>query len=67
MWHKLVSYLLSYTDNMSKGYKKEYIEKVKAKFNDLQSNGKLHSASIGKSSNDKPSEVCNTDRVVKQR
>ena len=50
---------------MSKGYKKEYVEKVKAKFNDLQSGSKQNSNTAGKSSNDKNHSVHNTDRVVR--
>lgn len=52
---------------MSKGYKKEYIEKVKQKFNDLQSGNKRTENNLGKSSNDNRSSLHNTDRVVKQR
>ena len=50
---------------MSKGYKKEYIEKVKAKFHDLQSSSKKDSNTAGKSSNDKDRSVHNTDRVAR--
>lgn len=50
---------------MSKGYKKEYIEKVKAKFNDLQSGSKQNTNTAGKSPNDKDRSVHNTDRVAR--
>jgi len=54
---------------MSKGYKKEYIDKVKQKFNcnsnDLQSSSKGNTNSAGNSQNDKHSKVCNSSRVVK--
>ena len=50
---------------MSKGYKKEYIDKVKTKFNDLQSSSKHNSNSTGKSQNDSNGKVLNTGRVVK--
>ena len=48
---------------MSKGYKLEFIEKVKKK-NDLQSNSNKNSKSIGVASNDKRNEVCKSRRVV---
>jgi len=54
---------------MSKGYKKEYIDKVKTKFNlnsnDLQSSSKHNTNSTGKPQNDKHSKVCSSGRVVK--
>jgi len=50
---------------MSKGYKKEYIDKVKSKFNDVQSSSKGNSNIAGKSQNDKHSKVCKSSRVVK--
>ena len=50
---------------MSKGYKKEYINKVKEKFNDLQSNSKGNTNVIGIKPNDSLSKVCKSDRVVK--
>lgn len=50
---------------MSKGYKKEYIDKVKQKFNDLQSGSKGNSNVTGKSQNDSHSKVCKSNRVVK--
>ena len=50
---------------MSKGYKKEYVEKVKAKFNDLQSSSKKDSNAAGKSSDDKHRPVHNAERVVR--
>jgi len=48
---------------MSKGYKLEFIEKVKKK-NDLQSNSNKNTGAIAKPSNDKRSEVCKPRRVV---
>ena len=42
---------------MSKGYKKEYVDKVKAKFNDLQSGSKQNPNAAGKPSNDKHGKV----------
>jgi hypothetical protein len=48
---------------MSKGYKKEYIDKVKAKINDLQSGSKKDSNAAGKPSNNKDRSVHNADRV----
>jgi hypothetical protein len=50
---------------MSKGYKKEYIDKVKQKFNDIQSNSKGNTNTTGNSQNDKHSKVCNSSRVAK--
>ena len=50
---------------MSKGYKKEYIDKVKQKFNDIQSSSKGNSNSAGKPQNDSHSKVCKSDRMVK--
>ena len=50
---------------MSKGYKKEYLDKVKAKFNDLQSSSNGNKQSADKSRNDKDSKVCQSVRVVK--
>ena len=50
---------------MSKGYKKEYIDKVKAKFNDLQSSSNGNKHSTDKSRNDKDSKVCKSSGVVK--
>ncbi len=52
---------------MSKGYKQEYIQKVKAKFNDVQSNRGQNTNTSGKSSNDKRSEIQQSSRVVVQR
>jgi hypothetical protein len=42
---------------MSKGYKLEFIEKVKKK-NDLQSNSNKNTGAVAKSSNDKGSKIC---------
>lgn len=50
---------------MSKGYKKEYIEKVKAKFNDLQPSSKKDSNTARKPSNAKDGSVHNSDRVAR--
>ena len=50
---------------MSKGYKKEYIDKVKQKFNDLQTTNNGNNKHTAKSFNDKHSKVCDTGRVVK--
>jgi hypothetical protein len=53
---------------MSQGYKKEYIDKVKAKFNlnhDLQSSSKGSQRPTDKSRNDKDSKVCKSAGVVK--
>ena len=52
---------------MSKGYKPEYLEKVKAKFNDLQSSSKGNRNVIAKPQNDKRSEVCKSNAMVKLR
>jgi hypothetical protein len=48
-----------------KGYKKEYIDKVKAKFNDLQSSSNGNKQSTVKSLNDKHGKVCQSVGVVK--
>ena len=51
-----------------KGYKKEYLDKVKAKFNlnhDLQSSSNGNQRPADKSRNDKDSKVCKSNRVVK--
>ena len=51
-----------------KGYKKEYIDKVKAKFNlnhDLQSSSNGNQRPADKSRNDKDSKVCKSTGVVK--
>jgi len=63
----LVKYLRSYTNNqnMSKGYKKEYIDKVKTKFNDLQSSSKGNTNSTGKPQDASHGKVLNSNRVVK--
>lgn len=50
---------------MSKGYKKEYIDKVKAKFNDVQSSSKHNSNSTGKPSNASHGKVLNSNRMAK--
>jgi len=49
---------------MSKGYKLEFIEKVKKK-NDLQPNSNKNTKSIGVAPNDKRNEVCKPSRVVR--
>ena len=48
---------------MSKGYKQEFIDKVKKK-NDVQSNSNKNTGVIAKPSNDKINEVCKSGRVV---
>lgn len=50
---------------MSKGYKKEYIEKVKAKFNDIQPNRNGNTNNTSKSQNDKGSKVCKSNTMAK--
>ena len=50
---------------MSKGYKKEYIDKVKQKFNDLQTISNGNNKPAGKQRNDSHNKVCDTNRVVK--
>lgn len=54
---------------MPKGqrYSKKYVEIVRNKFNDLQSNSKQNTNTNGKSSNGEKCKVCFTDRVVVQR
>lgn len=62
-----VRFFHSFIDNM-KGYKKEYIDKVKAKFNlnhDLQSSSNGNQRPADKSRNDKDSKVCKSTGVVK--
>jgi hypothetical protein len=53
----LANYLHFYTDNMSKGYKQEFIDKVKKK-NDIQSNSNKNTGAIAKPSNDKGNKIC---------
>lgn len=48
---------------MSKGYKLEFIEKVKKK-NDLQPNSNKNTGAVTKPPNDKRNEVCKPRRVV---
>ena len=50
---------------MSKGYKKEYLQKVKEKFNDLQAANNNNNKSTGKSCNDKHSKVCKSNKLDK--
>lgn len=50
---------------MSKGYKKEYLEKVKQKFNDLQTISNSNNKPTGKSQDDKYSKVCKSNRMDK--
>ena len=50
---------------MSKGYKKEYVKKVKEKFNELQSGSKKDSNAARKSPNDQHGQVHNSDRVAR--
>ena len=52
---------------MSKGYKKEYIDKVKQKFNDIQSSHTRDKVNNGKQCNDKNGQICNSNRVDKLR
>ena len=48
-----------------RSYKKEFIEKVKQKFNhDLQSNSNSIANNNARKCNDKAGKVCNTIRVV---
>jgi hypothetical protein len=49
---------------MSKGYKLEFIEKVKKK-NDLQPNSNKNTKPIGVAPNDKGNAVCKPGRVVR--
>jgi hypothetical protein len=49
---------------LSKGYKLEFIEKVKKK-NDLQPNSNKNSGVIAKPPNDKRSQVCKSVRMVR--
>lgn len=48
-----------------KGYKKEYIDKVKAKYNDLQSSSNGSRKPAEKPCDAKHSKVCKSDRVDK--
>ena len=50
---------------MSKGYKKEYLDKVKQKFNDLQATCNANNKLTGKSQNDKHSKVCKSNKLDK--
>lgn len=52
---------------MSKGYKKEYLTKVKTKFDDLQPNRFGNSRDIGGKRNDKLGPICQPGRVDKPR
>lgn len=58
-----MNYLHFYIDNMPKGYKKEWVEKVKQKFNDLQPNKQSDKKPSIISPNDKRSETKYTTRV----
>ena len=49
---------------MSKGYKKEYIDKVKQKY-DLQAISNGNNKLVAKPRNDSHDKVCKSDRVVK--
>ena len=49
---------------MSKGYKQEFIDKVKKK-NDIQSNSNKNSGATAKPPNDKRNEVCKPVGVVR--
>lgn len=49
---------------MSKGYKLEFIEKVKKK-NDLQPNSNKNTSAVAKPSNDKGGKICKPVGVVR--
>ena len=49
---------------MSKGYKKEYIDKVKQKFNDIQSGHKENQRNAGITCNDKASDNKQSSKLV---
>ena len=51
---------------MSKNYKKIYIDKVKQKFNDLQSGRENDRNIASKSQNDKRSEICKSVAMDKR-
>lgn len=50
---------------MPKGYKKEYIDKVKNKFNDIQPNKQLSQKSSNITSNDKKCDVKHSKGMVR--
>lgn len=50
---------------MSKGYKKEYLDKVKQKFYDVQPSSKLNNGNATKPLNDKGRKVSHTSRMDK--
>jgi hypothetical protein len=50
---------------MANTYKKEYIEKVKQKFNDVQTSKNIGGKSVELTPTDKRREVCNAERVAK--
>lgn len=50
---------------MPKGYKKEWVEKVKAKFNDVQSNKQVSAKPVGIASNDKTGNAKYTKGMVR--
>jgi hypothetical protein len=52
---------------MSKGYKKEWIEKVKQKFNDVQPNNNKDNRPANKQSDNKIGKVCNSNGVDRIR
>ena len=52
---------------MSKGYKKEWIDKVKQKFNDVQSANKKNNNASTKQCNNKEREKRNTSGMVSIR
>jgi len=65
MYFKLVKHSHSYIDNMQKrSYKREFVDKVKQKFNDLQPIKKDNNNSTSKQCDDKGSKVCNSARLV---
>ena len=51
---------------MGKGYKKEYIIKVKTKFNDLQPSSKGNTNNTSKSANDKGGNVSKSCSMAQQ-
>ena len=65
MYFKSEKHSHSYTDSMQKrSYKREFVDKVKQKFNDLQSSNNNNNNAAAIKCNDKRGEVRNTSRVV---
>ena len=50
---------------MSKGYKKEYIDKVRAKFYDIQSDSSKDNRPTGKQPDNKNDKVCKSNGVAR--